>query len=141
MSLPTTAKSLRNKQRSMVEAVAIRDGKFLAVGTDREMMAWRGDQTQLINLNKRTAIPGDREDRCRHRPNWAALRGQRLRAVNQWGETVRRKTSTVNYGLRFQQCDALPIQRRRFLCSKVAGGNFDPTYPTGKFIRFPMIDS
>ena len=48
----------QNEQRSMVEAVAIRDGKFLAVGTDREMMAWRGDQTQLINLNKRTAIPG-----------------------------------------------------------------------------------
>jgi predicted amidohydrolase YtcJ len=48
----------QNEQRSMVEAVAIREGKFLAVGTDREMMAWRGDQTQLINLNKRTAIPG-----------------------------------------------------------------------------------
>src|SRR6266403_2934276 len=48
----------QNEQRSMVEAVAIRDGKFLAVGTDREMMAWRGEQTQLINLNKRTAIPG-----------------------------------------------------------------------------------
>src|SRR6266581_2801505 len=48
----------QNEQRSMVEAVAIRDGKFLAVGTDREMMAWRGEQTQLINLNKRTVIPG-----------------------------------------------------------------------------------
>ena len=48
----------QNEQRSIVEAVAIRDGKFLAVGTDREMMAWRGEQTQLINLNKRTAIPG-----------------------------------------------------------------------------------
>jgi predicted amidohydrolase YtcJ len=47
----------QNEQRSMVEAVAIRDGKFLAVGTDREMMAWRGVQTQLINLNERTAIP------------------------------------------------------------------------------------
>jgi predicted amidohydrolase YtcJ len=48
----------QNEQRSMVEAVAVLDGKFLAVGTDREMMAWRGEQTQLINLNKRTAIPG-----------------------------------------------------------------------------------
>jgi predicted amidohydrolase YtcJ len=43
---------------SIVEALAVRDGKFLAVGTDREMMAWRGDQTQLIDLNKRTVIPG-----------------------------------------------------------------------------------
>src|ERR1700692_2283329 len=48
----------QNEQRSMVEAVAALDGKFLAVGTDREVMAWRGEQTQLINLNKRTAIPG-----------------------------------------------------------------------------------
>ena len=48
----------QNEQRSIVDAVAIRDGKFLAVGTDREVMAWRGEQTQVINLNKRTAIPG-----------------------------------------------------------------------------------
>ena len=48
----------QNGQRSIVEAVAVLDGKFLAVGTDREVMAWRGEQTQLINLNKRTAIPG-----------------------------------------------------------------------------------
>src|SRR5260370_9766986 len=39
-------------------AVAIGDSKFLAVGADREVMGWRGDQTQLIKLNKRTAIPG-----------------------------------------------------------------------------------
>ncbi len=48
----------QNEQRSIVEAAAVLDGKFLAVGTDREVMAWRGEQTQLINLNKRTAIPG-----------------------------------------------------------------------------------
>ncbi len=39
----------QNEQRSIVEAVAIRDGKFLAAGSDREMMAWRGDQTQIID--------------------------------------------------------------------------------------------
>src|SRR5258708_7541775 len=48
----------QNEQSSIVEAVAIRDGKFLAIGTDRDVMAYRGEQTQLINLNKRTAIPG-----------------------------------------------------------------------------------
>ncbi len=48
----------QNEQRSMVEAVAVRDGKFLAVGTDREVMAYRGEQTQLIDLNQRTVIPG-----------------------------------------------------------------------------------
>src|SRR5258708_24313247 len=48
----------QNEQWPIVEAVAIRDGKFLAVGTDREVMAYRGEQTQAINLNKRTVIPG-----------------------------------------------------------------------------------
>src|SRR5258705_6305609 len=48
----------QNEQRSVVEAAAVLDGKFLAVGTDREVMAYRGEQTKLINLNKRTAIPG-----------------------------------------------------------------------------------
>ena len=48
----------QNEQRSIVEAVAVLDGKFLAIGTDREVMAYRGEQTQLVNLNKRTVIPG-----------------------------------------------------------------------------------
>src|SRR5437660_5068886 len=48
----------QDDRRTVAQAVAIRDGKFTAVGTDREVMAYRGEQTQLINLNKRTAIPG-----------------------------------------------------------------------------------
>jgi hypothetical protein len=48
----------QSDQRSFAQAAAVLDGKFLAVGTDREVMAYRGEQTQLINLNKRTAIPG-----------------------------------------------------------------------------------
>src|ERR1700730_16881269 len=48
----------QNEQRSFAQAAAVLDGKFLAVGTDREVMAWRSEQTQLIDLNKRTVIPG-----------------------------------------------------------------------------------
>jgi hypothetical protein len=44
--------------RREVQAVAIRDGKFLATGTDREVMAHQGKETRIINLNGRTAIPG-----------------------------------------------------------------------------------
>src|ERR1041385_6346643 len=40
------------------EATAIREGKFIATGTDREIMAYRGERTRLIDLNRRTAIPG-----------------------------------------------------------------------------------
>ncbi|CAL5242021.1 hypothetical protein PASLES2_12410 [Pseudomonas aeruginosa] len=39
-------------------AVAIKDGKFLAVGNDAEAMLHRGSATQVIDLQKRTVIPG-----------------------------------------------------------------------------------
>src|SRR5580700_7816367 len=48
----------QDDRRSVVEAAAIRDGKFLAIGSDREVMRFRDERTKLIDLNKRTAIPG-----------------------------------------------------------------------------------
>src|SRR3954452_23902111 len=48
----------QDDRRSMVEAAAVRDGKFLAIGSDREIMRFRGDRTKSIDLNKRTVIPG-----------------------------------------------------------------------------------
>ena len=48
----------QDNRRSVVEAAAIRDGKFLAIGSDREVMRFRGEGTKLIDLNKRTVIPG-----------------------------------------------------------------------------------
>jgi predicted amidohydrolase YtcJ len=40
------------------EAVAIRDGRFIAVGTDRDVLRHAGPATTTIDLNGRTAIPG-----------------------------------------------------------------------------------
>src|SRR5579862_1710759 len=48
----------QDDRRSVVEAAAIRDGKFLAIGSDREVMLFRDERTKLIDLNKRTVIPG-----------------------------------------------------------------------------------
>lgn len=39
-------------------AVAIKDGKFVAVGNDAEAMAFRSDGTELVDLRGRTVIPG-----------------------------------------------------------------------------------
>jgi predicted amidohydrolase YtcJ len=39
-------------------AVAIKDGRFLAVGAEGGIMAYRGPGTRLVDLNKRTVIPG-----------------------------------------------------------------------------------
>ncbi len=40
------------------EAVAVRDGVFLAVGTDQAILRLRGPQTQTIDLQGKTVIPG-----------------------------------------------------------------------------------
>src|SRR5712675_2666314 len=39
-------------------AVAIRDGRFLAVGTDKEIMALAGSATRVIDLKGRRVLPG-----------------------------------------------------------------------------------
>ncbi len=48
----------QDKRRSFAQAVAIKNNRFLAVGSEKEVMAYRGDKTQVINLNRRTVIPG-----------------------------------------------------------------------------------
>lgn len=48
----------QDERRSFADAVAIKNGRFLVVGTEKEVMATKGDNTQVINLKKRTVIPG-----------------------------------------------------------------------------------
>jgi len=43
---------------SIAEAVAIRDGRFVAVGGDEEAMALAGESTTVIDLGGKTAMPG-----------------------------------------------------------------------------------
>ncbi|ATB37038.1 amidohydrolase [Cystobacter fuscus] len=47
-----------NAHQTSADAVAIRDGRFGAVGSEKDIMAWRGPATQVIDLGGRTVIPG-----------------------------------------------------------------------------------
>lgn len=47
-----------NESQPSVTAVAIREGRFVATGSDRDIMRWRSSSTQMVDLNKRTVIPG-----------------------------------------------------------------------------------
>lgn len=40
------------------EAVAVKDGRFIAVGTAADIAAYRGDATQVIDLQGRRVLPG-----------------------------------------------------------------------------------
>ena len=44
--------------RSLAQAVAIQNGRFLAAGSDDEVMRLRGAKTQVIDVGGRTVIPG-----------------------------------------------------------------------------------
>jgi predicted amidohydrolase YtcJ len=47
-----------DRERPQATAVAIRDGRFLAVGSLEDVMRHRDAATQVIDLNGRTVIPG-----------------------------------------------------------------------------------
>lgn len=47
-----------NAKQPEAQAVAIRDGRFLAVGSDDDVLKARGPATQVIDLADRRAIPG-----------------------------------------------------------------------------------
>lgn len=47
-----------DRERPKASAVAISGGRFVAVGTEAEVMALRGSATQVIDLKGRTVIPG-----------------------------------------------------------------------------------
>ena len=45
-------------QSSVREALAVRDGRIIALGTSPEMRKLAGPQTRVIDLQARTVIPG-----------------------------------------------------------------------------------
>jgi predicted amidohydrolase YtcJ len=48
----------QDDKRSFVTAIAIKDGRILATGSDRDVMRRAGAQTERIDLKGRTVIPG-----------------------------------------------------------------------------------
>src|SRR6056297_2542765 len=45
-------------QRPLADAVAVRDGRILAVGTEQEVLAGIGETTRRMDLQGRTLLPG-----------------------------------------------------------------------------------
>src|SRR6266581_152790 len=52
------ARIATNGVPSFVEAVAVTEGKIIAIGSDREIFRLRGPNTRIIDANGRTVIPG-----------------------------------------------------------------------------------
>ena len=93
---------LNNNTGTSTQAMAVRDGKILAVGTNAEIEAMAGPQTDRINLQGRTVVPGlidthshmfeYADDRSRPKPDgmeptqggWDTLEG----TFESWNEIV-----------------------------------------------------
>ena len=43
---------------SIAEAVAIKDGRFVAVGSNSQIRSLAGDRTEIVDLEGRTVLPG-----------------------------------------------------------------------------------
>ncbi|MFN8546322.1 MAG: amidohydrolase family protein [Candidatus Binatia bacterium] len=50
--------SFESKVGTVAKAMAVRDGKILALGTDEDIKALAGPKTKVINLGGRTVVPG-----------------------------------------------------------------------------------
>lgn len=95
---------------TVVEALAVRDGKILALGSDSQILSLRGPQTQVFDVKGRTVVPGiidthshlfdyamdslgDASPRTRIRAqqdeSWASVKQKTLEAVRQ--EAAKRK--------------------------------------------------
>jgi predicted amidohydrolase YtcJ len=48
----------QDERRSFASAAAIKDGRFIAVGTDQDVMTHRGENSKVMDLRGRTVIPG-----------------------------------------------------------------------------------
>ncbi|MGX5218826.1 amidohydrolase [Pseudomonas segetis] len=47
-----------DREKPEATAVAIKDGRFVVVGSDAEAMAMRNSATQVVDLQRRTVVPG-----------------------------------------------------------------------------------
>ncbi|MRX41779.1 amidohydrolase family protein [Flavobacterium sp. LC2016-23] len=47
-----------NTETPTITAVAIKDGKFIAVGTDSDIMEFAAEETKIIDLQNRRVVPG-----------------------------------------------------------------------------------
>lgn len=70
------------------EALAVRGDKIVAVGTDKEIKAYAGDSTKVINLDGKLAIPGFIDSHLHFTGIGQAQMALDLMHVNNWDEIV-----------------------------------------------------
>lgn len=86
---------------TLAAAIAVRDGRLLAVGSNEAVRAHAGPETETFDLGGRTVVPGFIESHCHSLgAARAALSGDyaELRSIAEVQEWIRRRAATVPAG-------------------------------------------
>ena len=59
---------------SIAQAVAIRDGRFVAVGSDSEILSLAGSNTRQVDLEGNTVLPGFNDSHLHLAKPWCPMR-------------------------------------------------------------------
>lgn len=84
-----------DEKNPRAEAVAIKDGKILAVGKNRDILAHRGSQTEVIDLKGQFVLPGFNDNHV-HFAQAAAFLEFNIMAVSSQDEFVARVKDAVS---------------------------------------------
>ncbi len=110
-----------------IEAVAISNGRFLAGGTNEEIKTYIGDETQVIDLGGRAAVPGFIDDHVHFMQGGFQLLAVDLKDARSETEFVRRLA---------EKAKSLPPGRW------IEGGDWDEeAWPDAKLPTRWMIDA
>lgn len=77
-----------NPAQPKAEAVAVKDGKILAVGSEAEIQAYAGDGTEVLDMAGKTVLPGLIESHAHIMGVGANQRNLNLMAVKNYDELV-----------------------------------------------------
>ena len=83
-----------DSKNSTAQAVAIRDGRFIAVGSNRDVLKLRGPQTEVIDLAGRFVLPGFNDNHV-HFQSAAQFLEFNIMAVSTQEEFIRRVKEVI----------------------------------------------
>ena len=115
------------EQDATAQAMAARDGKIVAVGTNQAIQSYVGPSTKVIDLNGRLAIPGLIEGHGHFTSLGASKMELNLRDAKNWDEIV---AMVARSGARGQARNLDPRQR-------VSSGQVGPA-PVPNVLGFPV---
>lgn len=108
-----------DESERVVEALAVRDGRILAVGTNAEVRGMAGQGTEVVDLGGKMLLPGIIETHCHSiGAARAALAGeyQELRSIGEIQDWVRRQAETTPEGrwIEVPRNEITRLKERRF---------------------------